>query len=846
MSDSGFPENIGSVHSRWRPFVEAKSFARSLGFVAAKDYRAWAKTAARPADIPPDPDKVYANDWDGWPDWLGTAPRPFAEAREFARSLGLNTRDEWVAHVAEGSLPRDVPKWPQNIYKGQGWISWEDWLGRRAGFRFRPFDEAREFVRSLGLKSRREWTAFVQSDACPRDIPSDPAGTYSDRWLGFGDWLGNHTRWNRNAILAFLKSLRPIVQDLQPAEVFVLLQRKGLIGKKFPTNTNAAILMSLDRLCSAAAPEATIEQLTVHLEGAASDPIDKAAESSSEGSAASLVDDELAPVEAAELATPTSLPRLRSTNSLKIPDQLIAEHVIDDEEILEFLVNNRVAALWQEALDGDPEQLIGRLRGEAGGGDYFQRICERFAAQYAGAVGLPIPADYSFRKHGRLQPPNLMQRLAAYRLMTEKRLGNWSGVGAGKTLSAVLASRLVGAQLTVVVAVNATIDRWEEAIRDAFPNSHVHAKDVPAFSIDASRPNYLLLNFESFQQVWSDQFVQDLTTEHKIDFVVLDEVQSVRQRTAEAESKRRSLVRRLLTEAATRNPDLRVLGMSATPVINNLHEAKTLLELVIGDELHDLPTKPTVDNAIRVHQKLILHGIRYRPRYSATLLTSHPEIDGHSLVSELRQVRPRDLLGLETVLLKAKLPSILAQVRPGTMLYTQFVTGVVDPVREACEQHGLRVGVFTGEEKAGLNAFRGGDVDVLIGSAPVGTGVDGLQDVCNRLIFISLPWTSAEYEQVVGRLHRHGTQFGQIEVIVPQVVLRHPDGREWSWDKLRWERIQWKRTLADAATDGVVPQGQLPSKEEMQAQSLAALTEWMNRLECDGRIDGVNSPPEST
>ena len=810
----------------WRPFVAARSFVHDLALNTVNEFRAWANSDRRPSDIPPYPDKVYAADWQGWAGWLGTAPRDFHQAREYAQSLGLNTRDEWVAWTQAGNLPRDIPKWPQNIYKGKDWASWEDWLGRKPGFRFRPFDAAREFARSLKLKSRAAWNAFVQSDACPKDIPSSPAEAYPDRWLGAGDWLGNHTRWNRTAILAFLTSLRPLVQELEPAEVFAILRANGLVGKRFPTNTNAPLIASLEQLCSGHVQETHLQQLTAQLERTAAEAVPE------EQGLGPATEDEIPTATLAALNLPTSLPRLRSTNSLKALDHLISGHVLDDEETLEFLVDNRVAAIWQEALDGDPDQLLERLRAEQGGA-YFQRIRDRFAEQYAGATSIVIPADYSFRRDGELLSPNLMQRLVAYLLITGRRMGNWSGVGAGKTLSAVLASRVMEARLTIIVAVNATINRWEEAIREAFPNSHVHAKDVPTFTVDASRPNYLLLNFESFQQVWSDQFVQDLVTRYKIDFIVVDEVQSVRQRTAEKESQRRALVRSLITQSAVGNPELRVLGMSATPVINNLHEAKTLLELVTGDELHDLPVKSTIDNAIRTHQKLIRHGIRYRPSHSLALVTSHPEIDGQPWLADLRQVAPRNLLGMDKVLLKAKLATIVAQTRPGTMLYTQFVTEIVDPLQAALEQAGHRVGMFTGTHKRGLDEFCAGRVDVLIGSAPVGTGIDGLQKVCDRLIFVALPWTAAEYEQIVGRLNRQGSNFRQIEVVVPQVVLRTADGSEWSWDKSRWERIRWKRTLADAAVDGVVPQGQLPSKAEMQAQSQLALTAWLNRLEKD-------------
>jgi hypothetical protein len=53
---------------------------------------------------------------------------------------------------------------------------------------YRPFAEAREYVRSLGLSSGKEWNIFADSDRCPRDIPKHP-GIHYKEWQGLRDWL---------------------------------------------------------------------------------------------------------------------------------------------------------------------------------------------------------------------------------------------------------------------------------------------------------------------------------------------------------------------------------------------------------------------------------------------------------------------------------------------------------------------------------------------------------------------------------------------------------------------------------------------------------------------------------
>ncbi len=257
--------------------------------------------------------------------------------------------------------------------------------------------------------------------------------------------------------------------------------------------------------------------------------------------------------------------------------------------------------------------------------------------------------------------------------------------------------------------------------------------------------------------------------------------------------------------------------------------------MVKGVEFSDLKTFSSIANASAMHEKLILYGIRYRPRYSQTIETTLKEISGEAYLPRLVEAAKGGILETERVLLDAKIETILGGMRKGTLVYTHYLTGLLKPLRHAIEKAGFRVGLFTGDDKSGLTPFIKGKVDVLIGSVPVGTGVDGLQYVCNRLIVVSLPWTSAEYEQLIGRLYRQGCAFEKVEVIIPQVVLSH-NGDIWSWDKIRMNRIQYKKTLADAALDGVIPEGELASPETMQEKAREALEAWIARVEQDGLI----------
>jgi hypothetical protein len=92
-------------------------------------------------------------------------------------------------------------------------------------------------------------------------------------------------------------------------------------------------------------------------------------------------------------------------------------------------------------------------------------------------------------------------------------------------------------------------------------------------------------------------------------------------------------------------------------------------------------------------------------------------------------------------------------------------------------------------------------VDVLIGTSAIGTGVDGLQQVCNRLIVNVLPWTRAEFDQLRGRIYRQGQKQDKVTVVLP-LTYAMVNGQRWSWCESKMHRLAFKKSIADAARDG--------------------------------------------
>lgn len=91
--------------------------------------------------------------------------------------------------------PKDIPSGPDRVYRDQGWAGYGDWLGTGNVANhlkeYRLFGEARDFARSLNLRSMDQWREYCKSGDKPRDIPTDPRKVYLNKgWSGFADWLG--------------------------------------------------------------------------------------------------------------------------------------------------------------------------------------------------------------------------------------------------------------------------------------------------------------------------------------------------------------------------------------------------------------------------------------------------------------------------------------------------------------------------------------------------------------------------------------------------------------------------------------------------------------------------------
>ncbi len=524
------------------------------------------------------------------------------------------------------------------------------------------------------------------------------------------------------------------------------------------------------------------------------------------------------------------------------------ESFVSDPQKIKYFENSMVKKFWKEIFGTNSKENIEKIvdlvkKKGASSNPFTKAYCKKFLEEYNGAMQIRklIPKEYSFidKKTGQTGYPRLMQLHFTNIIRNNPFYCNFSGTGSGKTMSAVLASRIMNCKVTLIVCPNDVVEQWagnsrEEKngdIKDIFPDSIVYSKDdVFNAKLNSNQHQYLVLNWEKFQFESVHNKLIELEKQ-KIDLIVLDEIQFVKIR-GKTMSTRRERLEQFINGIKATNPKVKVVGLSATPVINELSEGRSLLNLITGLN-HDkiLKSNPTVGNAVALHEKFANMSIREKPDYQIQEDRHFIDIDGDWPGG----IQSRDLIAnplmAEEILTKIRIPKILELIDGPTIIYTEYVGSsldrrtdrVIDMLRNAVEGEGHSVAIYTGEDHSGKDLFIDGKRDVLIASRPIAVGVNGLQYRTNRLIINTLPWTNANYQQLIGRLIRYGQKENKVHVYIIRASLNG-----WKYDEqFKWKRIQVKKTIAECAVDGMIPQ-----EHQVNAETATkSAVDWLKRVE---------------
>ena len=225
---------------QWEDFKVAREYIQSLGLKNYADWEAFIKSGnLKSTRIPENPEKAYQHlGWNGWYDWLGieepdkkeetslkqlvnisqkddlfsTYRRSkwlnFHVARQIVREYGFEYEEEWEL-FADGkftdreTLPDNIPKNPDQVYRFVGWKDWKDWLMHpEKRINYTGFNKAREFVRSSRIPDKVSWRDFLGGEAGLIEkyhlvLPVRPHLEYRDSgWKNWEDWLGTEISYH--------------------------------------------------------------------------------------------------------------------------------------------------------------------------------------------------------------------------------------------------------------------------------------------------------------------------------------------------------------------------------------------------------------------------------------------------------------------------------------------------------------------------------------------------------------------------------------------------------------------------------------------------------------------------
>jgi hypothetical protein len=534
-----------------------------------------------------------------------------------------------------------------------------------------------------------------------------------------------------------------------------------------------------------------------------------------------------------------------------------------DDEAIESLTSMGLHQLWAKAYLGSDqaEEVCKACNQFYARRPWSERLQKLFLEQYTKSTALLIPQEYNYRVDGSLVEPRLMQRHVAALALQRRKLLVMSDMGTGKSLAAQLAVISDGSKRILVIAINSCVDQWVYDFKERWFGNSVKLLDMD--SIRSLTKDCEVELAGNDRTVWvipshllslmKDQEVAAVVEGLEPDAVIMDEIHIFKQREGVEESQRRQQTLKLLSVASDLKPELMVLGLSGTLITNSLNEGRTLLELVMGEERPDLPTGRGIAKAMRMHQALMANGIRQRASNDFPYVVERPEVDATEWLEDVQlalryppRLRP---LQVEKALIHARIPAILKAIKGPTVIVTQYVEGFIEPLRKAIKAAGHRVGVHTGEEKLpvfghdnAVEAFKAEALDVLLASInTISTGVDGLQNVSNNLVIACMPWTAADYLQVIARLARSG-QEQPVRVVIPTTHINYVDDElgpaQWSFCAYRASIIACKQRLMDAVMDGLVPE----SEEITEAKAGQQLVRWLERLNTQGALVRPSRP----
>jgi len=184
----GFNDFLGVETIMLYPTLgEAKKAVKRLNIKSEREYR---QKRHKDPRLPATPSRYYNKEWSGYPDFFD---KPFIvkypkynDAKKAVEKLNIKSSREYSRRYKKD--PR-LPSRPENYYSGIGWIDYDHFLGFERHNFYQTYIEAKEVVKKIGIKSRKE---YIEDKRYKEDthLPSQPNVYYKNKgWSKWNDFI---------------------------------------------------------------------------------------------------------------------------------------------------------------------------------------------------------------------------------------------------------------------------------------------------------------------------------------------------------------------------------------------------------------------------------------------------------------------------------------------------------------------------------------------------------------------------------------------------------------------------------------------------------------------------------
>ncbi len=700
------------------------------------------------------------------------------------------------------------------------------------------YAEFQNFLKEKDIKNYTDWANYVRFHSLPENIPPHPDGYYRRR----GEWSG----WTR---AVGKKRKEPLTRDrldemldhilenwnsfvyLKDAVVYYWFDTMGLFGVKDPLKRaffqNFIEWRDTEDGMNALKSWLIEKDFTKsHFGFTLTDRVNETEEQyRSRAYTSSRVDN-------------VTLFRTKTRTVTDIFEDSRTFDPVDYEknpELFELFVNIINSELWVSYFDNPDQVLHEKMNGEL----FHDTVVEKFRKELKKVDAL----DYKQGQYRGKHKPTILQRYGVYRSLEKLGLLNMYGTGLGKTKVATMLAKAMEARKVFWIAPKSVLKQTDDMILEDYPNSrttniindHDNTAIPQSFLDKVSSKNMTKFHFINYDRFNQDRLADPLLEQlkdQKVDLLVLDEAQKVKNRKDDNNvnerekngSKTRQSIIKLIKQFRKVNPNLKIIMLSATPVVNNVREAISIWEMLTDSTLA-ISGQTNIKNAMKVYIEFLPYSVRYEPKYDIDVVQTPIICEGYLPDSMSDETKSElSFLEIEQYLTEARIPKMVERAKQifkddpeaRILIYSDMKTGIVDKIGEAFTDHPeFKVGYFTGDNKAGMiedlgtvdgrrkyrNPFIKGDVNILIATRAIAVGIDGIQKVCNHIFFNGLVWTWADFEQIRGRLVRTGHFSKKVYVDLFFATL---DGYAYDLN-MKYKRIIRKKGLGEIIRDGRLP-----------------------------------------